>query len=243
LKEVTAVNIVAMKKLMLALFLIVSNSCFSQQDKSMIITNRLLDSSLSVDISRAIDSHSFKASNIPKDSIKIYCCRRPDNAKAPLFILDDIPLAPEFDINTIDPQTIDSIYILKDKSAISLYGSRGEGGAVYIYTKDYLQEKKTTYEVTVFDPGYESFLLTQKPKSFYSEYSLKTKNILMVNEWNYRFNQPLRYNSNIYEVSINYDPKINYGLEFEYRLYMFFKFMEKQHHMTLLNSNVIAEIK
>ena len=60
---------------------------------------------------------------------------------------------------------------------------------------------------------------------------------MMVSEWNYRYSQPLHYNPNIYEVKIDYEANRYYGLEFEYRLYMFFKFMEKEYQVTLLSQS------
>lgn len=93
------------------------------------------------------------------------------------------------------------------------------------------------YKIKVLDPGYETFLLTQKLKEFYSVSSLKVKNAMMVSEWNYRYSQPLHYNPDIYEVKIDYEANRYYGLEFEYRLYMFFKFMEKEYQVTLLSQS------
>lgn len=56
-----------------------------------------------------------------------------------------------------------------------------------------------------------------KPISQYSESYLKTKNTILVNEWNsYYFSGRYR---NIIESSIDYDPKENYGIKFEYKLY------------------------
>lgn len=89
------------------------------------------------------------------------------------------------------------------------------------------------YEATVLDAGFEAFLATQHPIQFYSESTLKSKNTQMVSEWNSRHLQPTRYNSDIYEVNIDYDPFIDYGLDVEYTLYMFFKFMEKEHKIKL----------
>lgn len=95
-------------------------------------------------------------------------------------------------------------------------------------------EEKTGYEAIVFDPGFDLFLTTQPSKSFYSEPFLKTKNTLMVAEWNYRVNNPMRYRRDIYEIKIDYDPNIEYGIDVEYTLYMFFRFMEKENHISLL---------
>lgn len=92
---------------------------------------------------------------------------------------------------------------------------------------------KTEYEAIVFDVGFELFLTSQHPKQFYSQSTLKSKNTLMVAEWNLRHNQPIRYNPAIYEVNIDYDPLIDYGLDVEYTLYMFFRFMGKEHNIKL----------
>lgn len=62
-------------------------------------------------------------------------------------------------------------------------------------------------------------------------------NAPIVTEWNIRQKQPLVYDPKIYEEQIDYDPKTDYGLNVEYILYMFFRFMEKEHKMSLLASN------
>ncbi len=83
------------------------------------------------------------------------------------------------------------------------------------------------YDIIVFDPQYDTFLKTiALPKSFYSESFYKSKNRIYVTIWNQRYYNPLSYNPTIYEVAIELDPDINYGLDFEYKLYNFFKFME-----------------
>ncbi|MFB2119720.1 M56 family metallopeptidase [Parapedobacter sp. 2B3] len=59
----------------------------------------------------------------------------PDDKGSPLMVLDGKALEEGFDINTINPNTIESITVLKDASATSLYGSRGDKGVVLITTK------------------------------------------------------------------------------------------------------------
>ena len=83
------------------------------------------------------------------------------------------------------------------------------------------------YDIIVFDPQYDIFLNTiAQPKSFYSESYYKSKNRIYTSIWNQRYNNPLKNNPSIYEVGIELDPTIDYGLNFEYKLYNFFKFME-----------------
>jgi hypothetical protein len=88
-------------------------------------------------------------------------------------------------------------------------------------------QKKTDsadeWEITVFDAEYENFVSTRaQPKSMFTESSLKSRNTILVNEWNSRFYSGI--NRNFYEVAIDYDPKENYGLDFEYRMYQFFAY-------------------
>lgn len=49
----------------------------------------------------------------------------------PLFLVDGVEVS---DISTIDPQTVDSIDVLKDASA-SIYGARGANGVIMITLK------------------------------------------------------------------------------------------------------------
>lgn len=88
-------------------------------------------------------------------------------------------------------------------------------------------QKKTDsadeWEITVFDAEYETFVASRaQPKSMFTESSLKSRNTILVNEWNSRFYSGI--NRNFYEVAIDYDPKENYGLDFEYRMYQFFAY-------------------
>ena len=88
-------------------------------------------------------------------------------------------------------------------------------------------QKKTDsadeWEITVFDAEYENFVATRaQPKSMFTESNLKSRNTILVNEWNSRFYS--RVNPNFYEVAIDYDQTENYGLDFEYRLYQFFAY-------------------
>lgn len=80
------------------------------------------------------------------------------------------------------------------------------------------------WDITVIDTQFDYFLnAVAKPMSQYSESYLKTKNTLLVNEWNSYFYSG-RYR-NVIESSIDYDPKENYGLKFEYKLYQVFAYV------------------
>lgn len=54
---------------------------------------------------------------------------------SPLIVLDGIPLAPDASTNDINANDIASMEILKDASAVAIYGVRGSNGVILITTK------------------------------------------------------------------------------------------------------------
>jgi hypothetical protein len=86
------------------------------------------------------------------------------------------------------------------------------------------------YEIIIFDSGFETYLQSiSKPMNHYTESFLESRNRDYVITWNMRARNPLQYNSNIYENVIDYDPNIHYGLEVNYKLYNYFKFVEQKY--------------
>jgi hypothetical protein len=76
------------------------------------------------------------------------------------------------------------------------------------------------YEVIIIDPGFSTWLASRAyPRNFHSLTYLENKNQIYVNEWNNRVMQPQRYNPNLYEMTIDYQPHINYGYEVNYLIY------------------------
>ena len=66
-------------------------------------------------------------------SIRIRGTNSINSSNEPLFVVDGFPGAG--DLNTINPQDIKSIEILKDASSTAIYGSRGANGVVLITTR------------------------------------------------------------------------------------------------------------
>lgn len=90
-------------------------------------------------------------------------------------------------------------------------------------------DKDGEYDIVVFDPGYDTFLKTKAfPLGYLSKSYLRNKNTLLVSNWNLRHSQPSVYNPNIYEVHIDYNSANDYSLEFEWKLFNFFMFVEWQ---------------
>ena len=57
-----------------------------------------------------------------------------NSGTSPLFILDGVPISSS-DFNTISPNDIESVSVLKDASSTSIYGARAANGVVVITTK------------------------------------------------------------------------------------------------------------
>ena len=78
---------------------------------------------------------------------------------SPLIIIDGIPGG---NLNSISPNDIESIDVLRDGSAAAIYGSRGTSGVIIVTTKKgkYDSKIKMEYEGTVsFDQMYNSWEL------------------------------------------------------------------------------------
>ncbi len=91
----------------------------------------------------------------------------------------------------------------------------------------------TEYELIVLDPKFESWLATQPPANYHSRQYYETWNRQYVNEWNQRHNNPMRY-GDFYETKIDYNPNVDYGLELNYKLYYYFRFIEEEYGITLI---------
>ncbi len=86
------------------------------------------------------------------------------NSSAPLIIIDGV----EQGINTVNPQDIESISVLKDAASSAIYGSRAANGVILITTKTGKAGKlKVDYNGYV---SFESIRKTLTPVSNYADY-------------------------------------------------------------------------
>ncbi|MEW7278064.1 DUF6146 family protein [Aquimarina sp. 2201CG1-2-11] len=84
------------------------------------------------------------------------------------------------------------------------------------------------YEILIIEPGFNAWVISQRPRGYFSEVFLENRNRLYVMEYNQRVIQPLQFDPNLYPFQINYDPNIRYGYEVNYLLYHYFLFFEQQ---------------
>lgn len=88
------------------------------------------------------------------------------------------------------------------------------------------------WELTVIDTQFDYFMnAIARPISQYSESYLKSRNTMLVTEWNSYFTSG-KYR-NIVESSIDYDPRENYGIKFEYKLYQVFVYVNWQYKLKM----------
>ncbi|NJY62501.1 hypothetical protein HC174_06980 [Salinimicrobium sp. CDJ15-81-2] len=87
------------------------------------------------------------------------------------------------------------------------------------------------YEIIIIDPGFSYFLnAVAQPEGYHSLDYLENKNQFLVADYNARVRQPYRYDPNIYEMEINYDPKIDYGYDVNYKLYNYFVYLSRKYN-------------
>lgn len=90
------------------------------------------------------------------------------------------------------------------------------------------------YEVIIIDGGFNSWLNNiAKPRGFYTENYLESRNSIYVSEWNRRVLQPQRFSPTLYEMQINYDFTTKYGYEVNYLIYNYFIYFQTTYKQQL----------
>ena len=87
------------------------------------------------------------------------------------------------------------------------------------------------YELVVFDTGFDYWIAANKNRvPVYSDDYYQTANDLLAMEWNRRYAMGDR---NV-QSYINYHRGYDYGFDFNYKLFMYFKFWEEENKTTLV---------
>ena len=90
-----------------------------------------------------------------------------------------------------------------------------------------IANEEIEYEVLIIDGGFTSWFNSRaRPRSFYTQSFLEARNRIWVLEWNRRAYLPTVYNSNLYEMPINYDSTIDYGFEVNYMIYNYLTYFQ-----------------
>lgn len=96
-----------------------------------------------------------------------------------------------------------------------------------------IENEALEYKIIIVEIGFDPWLRVQKPMTYYTAGYLRNRNLFYVNEWNRRVYLPGVYSSQIYSQLIDYDPGTDYGLEVNYMLFMYFKFIQKKYKQKL----------
>jgi hypothetical protein len=97
-----------------------------------------------------------------------------------------------------------------------------------------IANEEIEYEITIIDGGFTSWFNTNsRPRSFYSQTYLEARSRVWVLEWNIRANSPMNYNSNLYEMQIDYNSYTDYGYEVNYMLYNYLLYFQQRHNQKL----------
>ena len=95
-----------------------------------------------------------------------------------------------------------------------------------------ISNAEVDYDIIIIDPGFTNWFNTYaRPRSYYTQAYLESRNIIWVLEWNRRFQLPNQYDRNMYDMRIDYDTSVNYGYEVNYMLYnylVYFQLTKKQ---------------
>ena len=104
-------------------------------------------------------------------------------SNTPLYVVDGIPLMSNSGIETLNPQDIESIDVLKDASATAIYGSRGANGVILVTTKSGKEGKMSlNYSGTV----------TIENLQDYSE-MMNSAEYIDWRRWAYYYKEPNKY--------------------------------------------------
>ncbi|RNC87281.1 MAG: hypothetical protein ED556_07635 [Winogradskyella sp.] len=97
-----------------------------------------------------------------------------------------------------------------------------------------IDSDENAYEIIIIEPGFNGWLQsTARPRHYYSQDFLETRNQIYVTNWNMRVNQPLRFDPNLYQLTIDYNRHEDYGYEINYKLYNYFIYFQLTYNQKL----------
>lgn len=95
--------------------------------------------------------------------------------------------------------------------------------------------KALEYEVTIIDPGFNSWLQsTARPRGFYTQSHLESRNIPWIIEWNNRARSPkTNRDRELFLMEVNYQNGIDYGYEVNYLIYNYLVYFQIKNNIRL----------
>jgi hypothetical protein len=106
------------------------------------------------------------------------------------------------------------------------------GDTLKIQADTLSQGDSVTYELLIFDTGFDSwFHSVRKPEWYYEQSYLETWNQQLVAEWNSLYSAGSVRNDCYPETYLDYDNTIDYGKKLNYKLYYYFRYMQERCHL------------
>jgi hypothetical protein len=97
------------------------------------------------------------------------------------------------------------------------------------------EEDSVTYELIVFDQGFETwYLLHNSPARYRSQHYYENWNRQYVSEWNYLATQPRR--RSFFQSIIGYEPGVDYGFALNHKLFYYFQYVEQVVRIPILRN-------
>lgn len=159
-----------------------------------VVTSKKLESKLQPSLTSIMEGQSAGVSVTKDGKIEIRGVSTIQGVKDPLIVVDGYPLIGDgIGLESINPDNIENITVLKDAVAASIYGSRASNGVIVVTTKQAKQGTfsvgyKGTYGITLKPQmsklnlasvedymDAELDLYNQNPNSYYSSYSNYSK--------------------------------------------------------------------
>jgi hypothetical protein len=90
----------------------------------------------------------------------------------------------------------------------------------------------TEYELIVLDVGFSSwFISNRKPIWYYDKEYYHIKNTFYTTTWNIRVLENMHRPP--YDFAIDYNQNIDYGVELEWQLFWYYKYLEQKYNINL----------
>lgn len=89
------------------------------------------------------------------------------------------------------------------------------------------------YEILIIEPGFNQWLVTQRPRGYYEQFWLENRNIFLVTQYNNRVINNTQFDPNLYLQQIDYQHNIDYGYEVNYLLYNWFEYFQQRNNQKL----------
>jgi len=90
----------------------------------------------------------------------------------------------------------------------------------------------TEYELIIFDTGFNGwFISNRKPVWYHEKEYYHTKNTFYTSYWNLRVLEYMHRPP--YDFEIEYDSKVDYGIDVEWQLFWYYKYLENKYNIRL----------